>query len=286
MQKSFTDVTNNKQGIFSSTMTTSGSDIPQNLQLVKYVSIHEIFPAQTRCSSQNTAEKVDKALASGAAVWNASKNDWEFKYHHGTSIFSRNKAVPVVKASFGYVLIDGHHDVLSSIKLHADMVPVKIVEDLSQLTPDQFWEVAEQKGWAYLYTADGKKTLPLKSFADMSDDTNRYFAAITARKYFSDNSGAYTSIGAEYPLWIKVNKDIPFIEFKISNALFGKGFIYDPQTMGNPPKDEVIEQARQIILQANIPGLRIVRTRMHYDQIDLNRDDLGAANNYSPARIR
>jgi hypothetical protein len=77
--------------------------------------------------------------------------------------------------------------------------------------------------WAYLYTTSGEKLLPPKKFSELKDDTNRYFAAITARKYTSNPDGSYASKGALYPLWIKVDKDIPFIEFKIANGLFAKG---------------------------------------------------------------
>jgi hypothetical protein len=239
---------------------------------VEYVSYHKIFPAQMRYSEQNVLEKVAKANAKGKATWNKAEKRWEYEHHHGTSILPKKKALPVVHAPFGYVLTDGHHDVLSSIKLGAEMIPIKVIKDLSHLSEKQFWNEAEQNGWAYLYTTSGEKVSPPKEFSELKDDTNRYFAAITARKYTSNDDGSYSSKGANYPLWIKVDKDIPFIEFKIANALFAKDFVYDSEQMKNSPSDEVIEQARKILLEANIPGLRVIGSRQYFEQIELNQE--------------
>lgn len=236
----------------------------------RYVSFQKILPAQIRYSQQHVAEKVAKAIAKGAAIWNSTEKRWAYKYNQGTSILSEKNTLPVVRSSFGYVLADGHHDVLSSIHFKAEMIPIKVIEDLSHLDFDQFWATAEQKGWAYLRHISGQKSLPPSSFHQLIDDPNRYFAAITACKFSLEVPGGIVSIGAEYPLWVKVNKDIPFIEFKIADALFAKNFIYHEETMGNPPTDESIEKARRILLEANIPGLRVTEKRIHFEQIKLN----------------
>jgi hypothetical protein len=234
---------------------------------IQYVSYQQIFPAQLRYSSQNVTEKVNKAIERKAAVWNEKDESWTFKYNHGTSILSEKEALPVVISSFGYVLADGHHDVLSSIKLNAEMIPIKVIADLSHLDSQQFWEKAEKKGWAYLYQIGGEKSTPPATFSDLVDDPNRYFAAITARKY--PKEGSNESFGAEYPLWVKVGKDIPFIEFKISDALWAQGFLYDEEQMGNPPSEDYEEFARKVLLEAEIQGLRVVPGRTHYSEINL-----------------
>lgn len=243
-------------------------------ELVQYISYKEIFPGQTRYSSQNVAQKVDKLIAKKAATWNEAENQWNYKYNQGTSLLSQTEALPVIRAPFGYVLIDGHHDVLSSIHLKAEMIPIKMIEDLSHLNVNQFWKVAEQKGWVYLYSLGGEKASPCVLFDDLIDDSNRSFAALISHIFYPNENGSYSSRGAEYPVWIKVGKDTPFIEFKIADALFVHGFVYEAEQMGNPPSTEVVEQARQILLEANIPGLRVVSNRIHYEQIKLNCESL------------
>jgi hypothetical protein len=237
---------------------------------VQYVSYDQIHPGQIRYSKLNTAEKVGKLKKKKAAIFIEDSKSYEYKYHKGTSVLSKKDALPVVKTNFGYVLTDGHHDVMSSLELKAKMIPIKITDDLSHLSKDAFWKLAEEKGLAYLVNINGDNGLPPASFADLIDDSNRYFAAITARKYIDEKNGTFNSKGADYPLWIKINKDIPFIEFKIANALFAKGFVYEPTKMGNPPRQEVIEQARQILREAKIVGLRLVTEVTHYQVIKVD----------------
>jgi len=237
-------------------------------QSVFYVSYHSIFPAQIRYSSQNVEEKISKAISQETAI-HSKEGDWTFKYHEGTSILSEKQALPIVLAPFGYVLTDGHHDVLSSIHFGAEMIPIKIIADLSALDYEAFWKEAENRGWAYLYAIGGNRSLPPVDFSELVDDSNRYFAAITARK-FPDGLGSSESFGAEYPLWIKIGKDIPFIEFKIADALWAKGFIYDAEAMGDPPRVEDVEFARKILQESPVEGLRFVPERMHYSEVCLS----------------
>lgn len=247
----------------------------KNKKDVVYVSYDEIFPGQVRFSSHNVIEKIEKFKKKKKVSWDEESKTTTFKHLDGESLFPKKRALPVLKTSFGYVLMDGHHDLKASIQLKAKMIPIKIVEDskedLSQLSYDNFWKRAEERGLVYLSKIDGQKGQPPKSFADLTDDTNRYFASLTARKYSKDEeSGKYVSKGAKYPIWVKVNKDVPFIEFKIANALFAKGFIYKPETMGNPPKQEFVEQARKILLEAKIPELRVVPFRLSYEKVKVD----------------
>lgn len=247
---------------------------PSKIGAEFYISYKELFPGQSRYSRLNVKEKVNKAIRNEAAVWDKKNKVWIYNRHHHTSIFSRNKAFPVVVAPFGYMIVDGHHDVLSSIALGAEMIPIRIIANLHHLTEEQFWKTAETKGWAYMHALDGKtRTLPPKKFEDLVDDPNRYFATITARKYFSSGDGTYTSDGADYPLWLKINKDIPFIELMIADALSRAGYHYDAETMKNKPNDIEIEIARKILLAASIPNLYVVPFRTYYENIDVEALD-------------
>jgi hypothetical protein len=234
-------------------------------QFLRYVDYHEIFPAQFRYASRNVEDKIEKAVQRGYASQN-SEGGWTYEFFEGRSIIPEKEALPVVRASFGYVLVDGHHEVLSSIALGADWIPIKIIADLGALTPERFWKEAEERGWAYLIDLHGiKHPEPPATFDQLIDDSNRYFAAISARKYAADLS---SSIGAEYPLWIKIGKDTPFIEFKISDVLWRHQIIYDYE-IGDRPPEELIEAARAALLAADVPGLKLVPSRQHYTQIEM-----------------
>ncbi|MCC5831706.1 MAG: ParB/Srx family N-terminal domain-containing protein [Chlamydiales bacterium] len=235
-----------------------------------YTHIEEMTPGQIRFSSKNVEEKVVQALLKGDAFFNPLEGTFIGKYYGGKSLFPEEEALPVVKGRHGYVLADGHHHVLTALALGLPWVPTKEIADLSHLAEDAFWVEMEQKGWVHLYGLDGVKRLPPADFNLLEEDPNRYFAAITARKCGEDGNLS-RSRGAEYPLWIKVGKDIPFIEFKISDALFASGFRYE-YNMGNNPDEATVEEARCILIKADIPGLRLVKERKHWKEISLSDD--------------
>jgi hypothetical protein len=106
-----------------------------------------------------------------------------------------------------------------------------------------------------------KGKIPLL-FSELQDDPNRYFAALIARKCKADGD-LKMSIGAEYPVWIKVGKDIPFVEFRISDVLWQKGIIYDYK-MGDQPPQQLVEAARKTLVEANVKNLRVVPERTKF----------------------
>lgn len=233
---------------------------------VTYQHISQLFPGQVRYSSQNVKQKVDQAIKKHDAIWNTELHCYEGRYFEGKSLFPKEEALPVLQAPFGLILADGHHHTLAALSLGIEWVPIKILADLSHLSSEKFWSVAEEKGWAFLYDLEGNRMTPMQDFSTLIDDPNRYFAAITARKCPA-NGDMSASIGAEYPLWIKVGKDIPFIEFRISDALRKAGIEYT-YVMGDEPPIDFVEQARQALFEANIPGLRVIPERTHFSQIN------------------
>jgi len=236
-------------------------------ETVEYVEIQNIHPAQLRYSSKNVERKVKKAKKRGLAFRKEGSSNWSYAFNNGTSIIAPESALPIIKSPIGFVLIDGHHAILSSLALEATHVPIKEIADLSYLTEEEFWFEAEKHGWAYLYDLNGERHFPPKTFSKLQDDSNRYFAAIAARKYPADGNTEMAT-GLEYPLWIKVGKDIPFIEFMISDALWSAGFVYKYDT-DYEQFIQLVEEARPILLKADIPGLRIVPEKIHYTDIDL-----------------
>lgn len=227
-----------------------------------YLPISEIFPAQLRYASQNVQDKINKKIMNGDAQWSDANAGWEYRYNNGRSIFSIKESIPVVKAPFGYIVIDGHHDVLSSLFLEATWLPVHMIADLSDLSEDQFWDEAERLGWAYLYNLQGQRQIPPRDFYLLEDDPNRYFAMISARKCLVDKD-LINSIGAEYPIWVKVSNDIPFIELKIADILWQNQIVYS-YDMGRNPPEEFVEEARRVLLAAEIPEIWIIPERKHY----------------------
>jgi len=233
-----------------------------------YVHYTELHPAQLSYASKDVQEKIGESVRDGNAVKDERNKSWKFKHHDGKSIFSEKKQLSVVKARCGYVLLDGHHKVLASIKLGAHLIAIKVIADLSELDDTQFWLEAEKRGWAHPYTIDGIRTIPPRRFEDMTDDPYRWLPYLLKGK-IPENGNMKEYSGADYPVWLKVGDDIPFIEFKIGQALFKNGIVYDHEMGDNLPA-YLVEDCRKILLKAQIPGLRVVPNRKHYSQLAMS----------------
>lgn len=249
---------------------------------VLYIPYTQLLPGQARYSSKAVQAKVHKYIKRGDATWNASVNSWQGKFEHGKSIFPSSSALPVVRSPEGFVLVDGHHDVLASIYFNIPLIPITILDDLSHLDRQSFWAEAEKQGWAYLFTLikhnnapNNTPTIEVKrieappaTFGELIDDPLRYFASTTARKFRTSNEPPSLSLGAEYPLWIKIGKDTPFIEFALADMLYKHGFVYAyADGTGDDMPEKLVEQARKILVQNPVNGLRLVPERKHYDMI-------------------
>jgi len=219
-----------------------------------YVEIKQLFPSQIRFSKANVDLKVRKM----------GKNR---KLYDDKSVLALTEALPVVRSQWGYLLIDGHHDVLKSIRVGAKWVPVRVEKDLSHLSRQEFWAYTKEQGWTYLQKINGTTPeTPPSSFAEMENDPNRYLAAILARKFPKGSTVLNQSWGAEYPVWIKLGKDTPYIEFHIADALYQENLLYQESWQDNPPMD-FVEKVRNVLTHANIKGLKVVSRRIHYNQL-------------------
>jgi hypothetical protein len=236
----------------------------------KYIPIEDITPGQLRYSALNVEEK-KKAAIERKAVTGDATGGRHYKYNDDKSALAAEEALPVVLAVFGPVLVDGHHETLASIALGAKTIPVYVKKDLSNLSKDAFWTQAQQEGLVYPYTLENTHKIPT-SFKELQNDPNRFFAALVARKCPAEGSSANETFAApktplaDYPVWIKVGKDIPFIEFKISDVLNKNKHIYD-ENWGTKVPEEFVETARQTLVSQPVPGLKVVPQRVKYDTI-------------------
>jgi hypothetical protein len=242
-----------------------------------YISIDSIHPGQNRYASKNVEQKIKEAIKKGYAV-EKTGGGYTLKFD---------------KTPFDYyVLVDGHHDLIAALTLGASTIPVKIVDDLSvgafeklkgasqRKVEREFWKKAEENNYVYLIDLDGKRKIaPSKFLKDgkitLHDDPNRYFAAISARKCDKRGQSVGESKGYEYPLWVKIGKDIPFIEFRISDHMIKHGIMYN-YAMGDNPSREFVNKVRESLRNDSIPGLRLIEHETYYE--DINKENGGLCN--------
>ena len=219
-----------------------------------YVPVEQVHPGQLRYSRQNVSEKVVKL-----------REKLGLSAPTGFTRPPLKDSVPVIEAPFGYVLVDGHHDVLAALNLGATEIPVRVIRRWKSLPPELFWDKAEKEGLVYLKNSDGIRAVPPENFKDLVEDPNRYFAAISARKF---PLGEEKSTGAEYPLWIKRGKGVPFVEFRISDTMSRHRLLYTKDLENEDPKayDQLVEKVRGVLLEDPIEGLEFVPRRAHYSE--------------------
>lgn len=229
---------------------------------VFYTLLPHLRPSQGRYSSQNVSDKITKALKNQDTFMDPSTGRYQFKYDEGRSIYDITNAIPAIITCLGAILADGHHRALASLALGCSTIPINPVAHWEGDIDPQFWLWAEGQNYAYLYDIGGVRCFPPESLLLLKDDPLRYFSGISARKYNARGDDSFSS-GALYPLWVKIGKDIPFIEMRIADVLYRSGFSYnygDEKTQF----DHLIEQARAIIRENPIPELKFLPEREHY----------------------
>lgn len=228
-----------------------------------YISLDLLSPGQLRYTTQNVQTKAKKQLKT------------HFYFDNGQSSLNISDAIPVILGPNNLIiLVDSHHEYLASRSIGDTTVPIIVKDDLSRLSREEFYTVAQDKNYIYPYDILGKK-IPLAStgwykWSDMVDDPNRLFASLSALKCTGDNctKDPNASEIPHHPLWIKqLNKkfELAFIEFKIATALYEAGLEYDYNWGTNPNSKKLLEfteRARlvleEIVLKGELPQLELV----------------------------
>lgn len=228
--------------------------------LIKYVSLESIHPAQHRYASRNVEDKIKRSENFGFHIDEYQQSI--FHFDDGKSIYPEKNAIPAIEMDENYILCDGHHSALASLFLGCKTIPVRIFQTIPYRLGEKFWLWAEASNYAYLINMAGERQPPPSDLKALEDDPLRYFAAISARKY--ENPAIQESFGSDYPLWIKMGKDVPFIEMRIADKLRSHGFEYhygEEETQ----LDELIEKARAILIADPIPNLNLLHDKEKYD---------------------
>ena len=231
----------------------------------KYIRIENIRPGQLRFSKLNVQSKVSKTIKKFDLQLTRKKQTLPFD--SGKSILDIINPLPAIKTCFGFLLLDGHHDVLQSLEFQAETVPIRVIEDKTSLIEEDLYKYCEVHNHSYFFDFGGENKLsPPKNFSEMINDPNRYFSAISARKFPISSNRIEDSYGAKYPLWVKKLRGTPFIEFKIADKLYKHKLIYQDIWESSIP-DQFTEQAREVLKTDPITDLMLVPNKIHYNEL-------------------
>ncbi len=165
------------------------------------------------------------------ALGKALKEEPDGFAHDGSrSLYSIEKRIKVAFYRGKLYIVDGHHRALVSTYIGAKTIPAEVIADLSELSPAKFRQAMEARGWAHWRDHRNEEMKPL-DLCEMIDDPNFQLARLIIRRvtvsWRGDQLRLDRSTGADRPVAVKINGDIPFFENHIADALRRGGVEHD-----------------------------------------------------------
>lgn len=153
---------------------------------MKQIALEQLRPTQMTHGAREIARKIEQ---------------YRSLSEHDLRMAIAEKPVPVVLGLDEQPYVTDHHHVVAALHaLRVPAVPVVLLEDLSSLTAQSFWQTLEDRRWAYPYDRQGRR----RAFADMPryvwDSANDEFRSLAA---FARDAGAFekTSVPLEEFRW-------------------------------------------------------------------------------------
>jgi hypothetical protein len=192
--------------------------------VMKQIALEKLWPTQMTHGAREVAKKIEQ---------------YRSLSEHDRQMAIAEKPVPGVLGPTDKPYVTDHHHVVAALHaLRIAVVPVVLVEDLSTLTPEQFWLTMEDRRWTYPYDEQGQRR-PFSKMPryvwDLANDEYRSLAA------FARDAGAFEKTAT------------PLAEFRWADLLRG--------LLPRPSNDEAFAEAlRQAIklartdIAAGLPG--------------------------------
>ena len=229
---------------------------------VSFVPLRSLIRGQDQISIDNILfEKLAERQKNQDIVLDAQAQTWELKNDLGRSSVPLADPILGIRGPQGILVIDGHHDLFLGLYVGAQSIAINVKEDLSSLSPIEFWKTMKQRNLVYLPQDAESLAKSPPEMMKVRDNPNRYLATLLALKVATDSSPNLSTgaleikavKGAKVPVWIKLNNSIPFVEFFVARILSDAGIFYDA-SWGRTVPDAVIERARVAMLAARTSG--------------------------------
>jgi hypothetical protein len=202
------------------------AEVSQSLHkgTVTFVPVGALEATQTRFS-------FERFLAALKKVKKAVKKPW-------TNDGGRS-AYPIERATAGILyrgkiyITDGHHRALVSTYLGAESIPVQIIDVVpDRVRPKRFFQNLSAQGLSYYKTYQDEELAPVDLCEMENDDYLLLARLLLLRVDLNYDNGRITLLDVrgnqKNPIAIKVNRDIPFLEFEIADRLRRAGFQWQP----------------------------------------------------------
>lgn len=241
---------------------------------IQYIPLGAIQASQSRFSFDRLQETLNKTIYEEEGAYRKKKK-WRFAHDKGQSPFAPDQHGYGIFYRGQVYLNDGHHHTLISLYLGAKTMPITIVADWSDLGEKEFLSRMESHRFSYLHDAWGRPAGPL-DLCDMVDDPNLFLARRIIRRveagFDYGRFTIYKSRGADVPIAIKVNGDIPFYEFEIADALRRAGVYVDGKykpSKADLKKYSRILRAERELNNSRLKDMLLLKKPTALDKLDL-----------------
>ncbi|MEK6554232.1 MAG: ParB-like protein, partial [Bdellovibrionota bacterium] len=216
------------------------------LPKIEIGSVQYLPPEVLKASQQEfTFIKILKEIGDAAETY---RTEYDMDAGQFTFAFDNGRsALPVQKAAIGILhrgkiyLLDGHHKVMISLYMNAETLPVHVIDDWSDLSPQKFRERMIERRYAYPLDKNGEPMSRFYDFDELTDNPNLYLARLLIQKVKGgielEKFKLFSVSGAKRPLILKFNEGLPFIEYFIANLLAHHDIFYDEEWGGKIPKE-------------------------------------------------
>lgn len=172
-------------------------------------------------------------------------------FDEGRAARDKNTPKPVIMGPGHEFLLyaDDIHDLLHDKLAGATTMPVKIIEDYSEIHEEsEFWKMMVAKDYAYLEDREGNTKLAPNTAEDIKDDPYlaNWMLLIPELFHFPKPPHQRVIGSVEYPAGIRIESEVPkFSLYKLTRALYEAGFD-DEELMKDPPKEYDIEFLKEM----------------------------------------
>jgi hypothetical protein len=206
---------------------------------------------QDEVSVDNMLAKLEEHVSFGNVE--PAVGGWKLYHDQKRSLVAENDPIEVIKGPTGYVITDGHHDFFLSLYLGSDTIAVLVKDDLSSISPLEFWKEMARRKLIYMKDSVSELAKFGPKLENVTDNPERFLAGMLALKVTGRQGEETFEIntvkGPKNAIWLKVNNSVAFIEFHLAGVLRANGIRYDPK-WGKEIPAFVVEDARRYIAAA------------------------------------
>jgi hypothetical protein len=241
---------------------------------LKFMDTGRLIATQPRFAFHKFKNSLNTHLERHNTEYHPDENAYTFGQHDGKSLYPITSSIQVIAYRGGLYVIDGHHRALLSVFVGSPTVPVKIEDDWSDLTLEQFSQRMQSSNFVFVH--DDKGQARFYDLCDMQDDPNLYLARLLTRNASFDEkeNRLLKANGADAFLVVKINRGRPRQEFELADVADRLGVRYRSSWGKDVPRrilKTLAEGLRDLHWAEHDPDVIVLNEIGRHDDDDLEK---------------